>query len=26
MPFIGTLLKKESDYDFFVNNFVSRRR
>jgi len=26
MPFIGTLLKKESDYDYFVNNFASRRR
>jgi MoxR-like ATPase len=25
-PFIGTLLKKESDYDYFVNNFVIRRR
>ena len=26
MPFIGTLLKKETDYDYFVNNFVIRRR
>ena len=26
LPFIGTLLKKESDYDYFVNNFVIRRR
>lgn len=26
VPFIGTLLKKETDYDFFVNNFVIRRR
>ena len=26
MPFVGTLLKKESDYDYFVNNFVIRRR
>jgi MoxR-like ATPase len=26
MPFIGTLLKKETDYDYFVNNFVMRRR
>jgi MoxR-like ATPase len=26
VPFIGTLLKKETDYDFFVNNFVMRRR
>jgi MoxR-like ATPase len=26
IPFIGTLLKKETDYDFFVNNFVIRRR
>jgi MoxR-like ATPase len=26
MPFIGTLLKKENDYDYFVNNFVIRRR
>ncbi|MCX6010828.1 MAG: MoxR family ATPase [Chloroflexi bacterium] len=25
-PFIGTLLKKETDYDYFVNNFVIRRR
>ena len=26
LPFIGTLLKKETDYDYFVNNFVIRRR
>jgi MoxR-like ATPase len=26
MPFVGTLLKKENDYDYFVNNFVIRRR
>ncbi len=26
MPFVGTLLKKETDYDYFVNNFVIRRR
>jgi MoxR-like ATPase len=25
LPFIGTLLKKESDYDYFVNNFARRR-
>jgi len=25
IPFVGTLLKKETDYDFFVNNFVSKR-
>ncbi len=25
VPFIGTLLKKETDYDFFVNNFANRR-
>jgi len=23
IPFIGTLLKKETDYDFFVNNYMS---
>jgi len=26
VPFIGTLLKKENDYDFFVRNFAIRRR
>ena len=26
MPFVGTLLKKESDYDYFVNKIVFRRR
>ena len=26
LPFVGTLLKKESDYDYFTNNFVTRRR
>jgi MoxR-like ATPase len=25
MPFVGTLLKKETDYDFFVRNFTTRR-
>ena len=25
VPFVGTLLKKESDYDFFVRNFAVRR-
>ena len=25
VPFIGTLLKKENDYDFFVRNFATRR-
>jgi MoxR-like ATPase len=25
IPFVGTLLKKESDYDFFVRNFDARR-
>jgi MoxR-like ATPase len=25
IPFVGTLLKKESDYDFFVRNFATRR-
>ena len=25
VPFIGTLLKKETDYDFFVRNFATRR-
>ncbi|MFC1932087.1 AAA family ATPase [Chloroflexota bacterium] len=25
IPFVGTLLKKETDYDFFVNNFINRR-
>ena len=25
VPFVGTLLKKESDYDFFVRNFATRR-
>jgi MoxR-like ATPase len=25
IPFVGTLLKKESDYDFFTRNFASRR-
>jgi MoxR-like ATPase len=25
LPFIGTLLKKESDYDYFVNNIARRR-
>jgi len=24
-PFIGTLLKKETDYDYFVRNFATRR-
>jgi MoxR-like ATPase len=26
IPFVGTLLKKETDYDFFVRNFTTRRR
>jgi MoxR-like ATPase len=26
IPFIGTLLKKETDYDYFVNNFIHRAR
>ena len=26
VPFVGTLLKKETDYDFFVRNFAIRRR
>jgi MoxR-like ATPase len=26
MPFVGTLLKKESDYDYFVNRVAFRRR
>ncbi len=26
VPFVGTLLKKENDYDFFVRNFATRRR
>ncbi|MCJ7520819.1 MAG: MoxR family ATPase [Dehalococcoidia bacterium] len=26
VPFVGTLLKKENDYDFFVRNFAIRRR
>lgn len=26
IPFIGTLLKKETDYDYFVNNFINRAR
>jgi len=25
IPFIGTLLKKETDYDYFVRNFATRR-
>lgn len=25
VPFIGTLLKKETDYDYFVRNFATRR-
>ena len=25
IPFVGTLLKKETDYDFFVRNFAMRR-
>ena len=25
VPFVGTLLKKENDYDFFVRNFATRR-
>ncbi|MGD9115932.1 MAG: MoxR family ATPase [Dehalococcoidia bacterium] len=25
IPFVGTLLKKENDYDYFANNFVRRR-
>jgi len=25
VPFVGTLLKKETDYDFFVRNFATRR-
>ncbi len=25
IPFIGTLLKKEVDYDYFVNNYMNRR-
>jgi MoxR-like ATPase len=25
IPFVGTLLKKETDYDFFVRNFATRR-
>jgi len=25
IPFVGTLLKKETDYDYFVNNFANRR-
>jgi MoxR-like ATPase len=25
VPFVGTLLKKESDYDFFTRNFATRR-
>jgi MoxR-like ATPase len=25
IPFVGTLLKKETDYDFFVRNFTPRR-
>jgi len=25
IPFVGTLLKKENDYDFFVRNFATRR-
>jgi MoxR-like ATPase len=25
IPFVGTLLKKESDYDYFVRNFANRR-
>ena len=24
IPFIGTLLKKETDYDYFVNNYMTR--
>ena len=24
VPFTGTLLKKESDYDYFINNYVTR--
>jgi MoxR-like ATPase len=24
IPFIGTLLKKETDYDYFVNNYINR--
>jgi MoxR-like ATPase len=26
IPFVGTLLKKETDYDLFVRNFTPRRR
>ncbi len=26
VPFVGTLLKKETDYDYFTSNFVPRRR
>jgi MoxR-like ATPase len=26
VPFVGTLLKKETDFDFFVRNFATRRR
>ena len=25
VPFLGTLLKKETDYDYFVNNYFGRR-
>jgi MoxR-like ATPase len=25
VPFVGTLLKKENDYDFFVRNFATKR-
>jgi MoxR-like ATPase len=25
IPFVGTLLKKENDYDYFANNFARRR-
>ena len=26
VPFVGTLLKKETDFDFFARNFAIRRR
>jgi len=25
IPFVGTLLKKEADYDFFINNYTTKR-